>query len=1589
MAIKTYTKKYDSVTGVAVFDVIDVHFKPTSAVASVQVNPFVYAITDTAAIVSFSTTVATSYGLYFKNNIFPEDGKTSYTDGAFTDLHQINLLNLKPSTTYTFSVTAQTIFGLQVTSANVSFTTLASSTTTTPITPTIDTTPAEILSANVPSEWDVNANSTINCTFYVNTKTDYVKYYFPNQPNAQSDGSIIVNPTTINGNKGALITLVDPLALGNYTLAVIAGNGVVGDGVIKYYNIKVDKLFVYAQPDITYIDYPKTIVEPDFKAFQYNFDFKLTSVNAESIEIYVGDSTAGKPPVSVTPVGSPTTNISFTAKELFASQPTAWKTATSGPLGVGSYYVLTFSFIPFVNGVKGKIYGKTEVVTVNVKRTENFLTDAQVTDYLVKKFTEFLTINSDLLLFDNERYLKYHLKHQDITFDSYVISNFGKDDVTFSIPTGKTYDPTNAVPTEYILDPETGNTTRKYPPYKSLIVKLFEPLPPEIEINTQLWIAKQLVPAVIEDIIITDDDVKACIPLQPNFNADVLEQTGYQYFNDILGTSTSTSTDIVNTYLSQSAFNLTDLAIDYTSGSIVTAPVFLKFENFVNFSSAKTRIENFQYKLSAIEFWENKISSSLYIGDTPPSNIFAIATSQSYTNNITNIKNGFDGFESKMYTDYSVTSSNSNFFSYQSTYADDYDKYNKNYLVNHLPTYLIEGSGQGENDEFILFLEMIGQHFDVLWAYIKGIHRAKIIRNSAEEGIPDKLVHTLLENLGWVGQQPFGGMQLWKEAFGLNADGTTFTNTNILGNYVASSYTPDEARKQVWRRILNNLPYLLKHKGTRRAIYAIMACYGIPSSMLSVVEFSANSLSTARTDTTTTQNFTYTTQTAQLNLGTGSNVSIPYYSEITAPTAVQVRFATQYQIPTASSATGSQLIRKNVDNSDSYWQINLLPTWTGSYSQVNFIISSASNETLNLSITSSVIFDNYHKNITIQKERFNSASVDYDRFTLYVKEASTDRIIMNQSASLVVTASGLTDVFTDTGSLYFGGIGITPGISGTLDEVRLWNSALSESVITAHALNPDVIYGNDLYSTTNNLLVRLDFEYPKDRIADPYIKNVSPKVEFSGSTAIAGYTGYATASMVESAPSYPYHYTVYNRTATSKVPKLGFSANDKIRTYTQETVTNLSPKQRASKKITETTPIDSNRLGVFFSPVKELNLDILHSLGDINIGDYIGSWGDEYGKDSYDDLKTLKSYYFQRTNLDFNEYIKLIKSVDSSFYKMLEQIPGGRVKLMTGLLIEPSILDRSKIKINKPSGDNEYHTASISYGDEFALTGESDEYEIVFNQTDFSKELDTEYTPLTSSIENTSIYSVNAENNTINSTSSYNIFNNLLFDVKTVYSYGSNGASIDAYINSKYENATILGEYDLELAYENVGMDMDSPFNSGFGVVGEGGAVDRTYRRYDGTLVLTERSNAYLLTIKYTRDVPNTNISGVTTYETMSFYEKKLLFVSQSDPNAGGDFRSPSQHSFYTYITSSLGAYPYDNGVVTNIELFNGYTSGHYRFTKDTTRGLENSRFNGSKQTSLTTLDGTAAVEIFSTNANTLKVSNTGRGSGEPILEVT
>ena len=87
-------------------------------------------------------------------------------------------------------------------------------------------------------------------------------------------------------------------------------------------------------------------------------------------------------------------------------------------------------------------------------------------------------------------------------------------------------------------------------------------------------------------------------------------------------------------------------------------------------------------------------------------------------------------------------------------------------------------------------------------------------------------------------------------------------------------------------------------------------------------------------------------------------------------------------------------------------------------------------------------------------------------------------------------------------------------------------------------------------------------------------------------------------------------------------------------------------------------------------------------------------------------------------------------------------------------------------------------------------------------------------------------------------------------------------------------------------------------------------------------------------------------------------------------------------------FTSISGSTPVSNWKYNRSTMVDGNLPSHYIYVKDTSLGLENSFFNGCKQTQVTTIDGGPTFETFVTNPNTLKVSDSGRGSGEPILDV-
>ena len=113
---------------------------------------------------------------------------------------------------------------------------------------------------------------------------------------------------------------------------------------------------------------------------------------------------------------------------------------------------------------------------------------------------------------------------------------------------------------------------------------------------------------------------------------------------------------------------------------------------------------------------------------------------------------------------------------------------------------------------------MIGQHFDIIHTHIKGISQSKKLEHKQDIGIKDDLVYHLLESFGFDADVGAESQLLWEHAFGYwdknkneRADGSS-----------KSVLTAKDKQQQIWRRLLNNLPYLNKHKGTKREHYMLL-----------------------------------------------------------------------------------------------------------------------------------------------------------------------------------------------------------------------------------------------------------------------------------------------------------------------------------------------------------------------------------------------------------------------------------------------------------------------------------------------------------------------------------------------------------------------------------------------------------------------------------------------------------------------------------------------------------------------------------------------------------------------------------------------
>ncbi len=187
-----------------------------------------------------------------------------------------------------------------------------------------------------------------------------------------------------------------------------------------------------------------------------------------------------------------------------------------------------------------------------------------------------------------------------------------------------------------------------------------------------------------------------------------------------------------------------------------------------------------------------------------------------------------------------------------------------------------------------------------------------------------------------------------------------------------------------------------------------------------------------------------------------------------------------------------------------------------------------------------------------------------------------------------------------------------------------------------------------------------------------------------------------------------------------KVPNLGPSGRsaNKLRIEADERIDKVgNPVLKFGESITipayDNAPIDSNKLGVFFSPSAAIDEDIILSMPNLDFDQYIGDPRDQYNE-QYTGLTVARDLYWQKYvgPNNFWDYLRLLKYYDASLYKQVKDLVPARANATVGIIIEPTVLERDKIIIGKkPIFEPQHYTTYINMEPEISESAAYQAYE--------------------------------------------------------------------------------------------------------------------------------------------------------------------------------------------------------------------------------------------------------------------------------------
>jgi hypothetical protein len=525
----------------------------------------------------------------------------------------------------------------------------------------------------------------------------------------------------------------------------------------------------------------------------------------------------------------------------------------------------------------------------------------------------------------------------------------------------------------------------------SVLIKLYDALPDQYQVKDEVYVVTKVAESQAYQVSFEDTpfSLDTLTYLQgPNTNLNIKD-----FVNN--STTLKSKSDLLSSPSTSSVFNLQNI-LNQKGVQITPNYSYDTFDEFVNFSSAKKRIENFVEKVTLIQTYQSDINALGAITGSTSASYFVSSSVNSLTTNIENIIQNFDGYE---YYLYYTTSSYSypktgNFYPYAllptnstqvlnwlgsdnelSPYyggiilsASFYDNNNQNWLYYTIPEFIRDN---GNNNQYIEFCNMVGQHFDELWLYTKTVTQKLNSTNNLEDGVPLKLAEEVIRSFGFEGYGnnynnqnnfisligeddetyvPPTGSELITQYIAVNENNIVnywSPNYPSTGSDLPYQYPIDNVSKEIFKRLYHNMAYLVKKKGTISGLRQLINIWGVPDTILRINEFGGKDQNESTYDQWYNRySYAYTPNANQLYAS--SSVVFPWMplyqnfiseSKYIVPDTIEFRFKTD-GIPTSSFYSQSLLVKKSdglstSTNFDFGVTLNYTPITTGSYQGSN------------------------------------------------------------------------------------------------------------------------------------------------------------------------------------------------------------------------------------------------------------------------------------------------------------------------------------------------------------------------------------------------------------------------------------------------------------------------------------------------------------------------------------------------------------------------------------------------------------------------------------------------------------------------------